>query len=41
MSKDIVEKHMNGQLTVENKNIILDNQEYNGARFRIAIPIKS
>jgi len=40
MSKDIVEKHMNGFLSVKNKTIILDEKEYNGASFKISIPKK-
>ena len=41
MSKDIVEKNMNGLLSVENKTITLDDKEYNGASFKIAIPKKA
>jgi len=40
MSKDIIEKHMNGLLTVKNKTLILDGIEYNGASFKISIPKK-
>ncbi len=40
MSKDIVEKHMNGLLSIKNINTTLDGQVYNGACFKIAIPIK-
>ena len=40
MSKDIIEKHFRGFLTVENKKTILDNQDYNGACFKISIPVK-
>ncbi|MCK5111719.1 MAG: HAMP domain-containing histidine kinase [Arcobacteraceae bacterium] len=41
MSKDIIEKHMNGLLSIKNTNTTLDGQAYNGACFKIAIPIKS
>ena len=41
MSKDIVEKHMDGLISVENIKITLDNKEYNGACFKIIIPKKS
>ena len=41
MSKDIVEKHMNGLISVQNKTITLDDQEYTGACFKISIPKKS
>ncbi len=40
MSRDIVQKHMSGIISVKNQNIILDSQHYNGACFKIAIPIK-
>lgn len=38
MSKDIIEKHMNGILDVENINTTIDDKYYNGACFKIAIP---
>jgi signal transduction histidine kinase len=40
MSKNIVEKNMNGIISVKNIKTKIDNQYYNGACFRIAIPIK-
>jgi signal transduction histidine kinase len=41
MSKDIVEKHMNGSISVKNRKTIIDEHEYSGACFRVAIPKKS
>lgn len=41
MSKDIVEKNMNGTLSVQNRTITLDNQKYIGACFKISIPKKN
>ncbi len=41
MSKDIIEKHMNGFLSVKNMIATLDGEYYNGACFKIAIPVKS
>jgi len=38
MSKDIVEKHLDGVLSVQNKYISLDGIDYNGASFKISIP---
>ena len=38
MSKDIVEKHMNGKISVKNTKVTLDNKKYNGACFKIEIP---
>ena len=41
MSRDIVEKHMNGKLSVTNKNQILNGKKYSGACFKVSIPIKN
>jgi len=38
MSKDIVEKHMKGTITVENKTVVLDDMEFTGACFTVSIP---
>ncbi|MBI3874187.1 MAG: HAMP domain-containing histidine kinase [Arcobacter sp.] len=38
MSKDIVEKNMNGELIAENINTIINEISYNGACFTISIP---
>jgi len=38
MSKDIVEKHMNGIITVENKIATIEGKEFSGACFIIKIP---
>jgi signal transduction histidine kinase len=38
MSKDIVEKHMKGTISVHNQTIILDDREYTGACFTVYIP---
>ncbi len=38
MSKEIVEKHMKGSLTVQNKNFIIDKENYRGASFKIELP---
>ncbi len=40
MSKDIVEKNMNGSLSVKNLTQEIDGITYNGACFRISIPRK-
>jgi signal transduction histidine kinase len=40
MSKDIVEKNMNGSLSVKNLTQEIDGVTYNGACFRISIPRK-
>ena len=40
MSKNIIEKTMLGSITVENREVDLDGEHYNGACFRIAIPKK-
>jgi len=38
MSKDIVETHLKGKITVENKKVTIDDKEYNGACFTVYIP---
>lgn len=38
MSKDIVEKNMQGELSVKNVNLIIDDLTYQGACFIISIP---
>jgi len=38
MSKDIVEKHMDGIISVKNMRTTLSDRSYDGACFRIAIP---
>jgi signal transduction histidine kinase len=39
MSKDIIENHMDGKLSVKNINVNIDGKQYNGARFKIELPI--
>jgi signal transduction histidine kinase len=41
MSKDIIEKHMNGTINVKNKTVKYDSITYCGACFRIALPLQS
>jgi signal transduction histidine kinase len=38
MSKEIVEKHMKGSISVKNQDIEVDGERYIGACFRIALP---
>ena len=38
MSKDIIEKHMDGKISVKNMNANLDGVKYNGACFKIVLP---
>ena len=38
MSKYIIEKNMNGQLSVENKHFKSGEEEYYGACFKIKLP---
>jgi signal transduction histidine kinase len=40
MSKDIVEKHLSGLLTVKNQTVKIGDMVYNGACFRVAVPRK-
>jgi signal transduction histidine kinase len=39
MTKEIITKHMNGKIEVENKKFKLENIEYEGALFTITIPL--
>lgn len=39
MSKEIVEKKLNGFLTVKNREINIDNEHFEGACFVISIPL--
>ncbi|RXJ68458.1 hypothetical protein CRV08_06400 [Halarcobacter ebronensis] len=39
MSKEIVEKHMNGKLELHNKNYTHEGREYKGACFKIILPL--
>ena len=41
MSEEIVVKHLNGELYVENSNYTYDNKNYTGAQFIIKIPANS
>ena len=38
MSKDIIEKHMDGKISVKNTDTTLDSVNYNGACFKIELP---
>ena len=40
MSKLIVEKHLNGQISAQNVSYEFNNTIYNGALFKIIIPIR-
>ena len=40
MSKEIIEKHMSGQIKVENKTFIYFGKSYTGACFSIILPLK-
>ena len=39
MSNEIIKKHMNGNISVSNKEYIYDNVKYIGAEFKIELPI--
>lgn len=41
MSKEIIDKHMNGSLSVENQKYTFDGIEYIGAKFIIKLPLHS
>ncbi|HFU75993.1 MAG TPA: GHKL domain-containing protein [Arcobacter sp.] len=41
MSKEIIEKHMEGSITAYNKHQTINGHEYNGACFEITLPIFS
>ncbi len=38
MSKDIIEKHMDGKLSVKNNDVFIDGKHYIGACFKIELP---
>ena len=38
MSKDIIEKHMHGNISVENKSFVVKSSNYYGASFKIELP---
>jgi hypothetical protein len=40
MSKEMIEKHMDGKLEVENVNLTYGGKEYKGASFKISLPYK-
>ena len=40
MSKLIIEKHLNGEITAKNITYKYNNREYKGALFQIILPIK-
>lgn len=40
MSKEMIEKHMNGKLSVKNQYYLFEDKYYTGAEFTISIPIK-
>jgi len=40
MSQEMIEKHMNGELHVENRTFQYNNKSYTGALFTIKIPLK-
>ena len=40
MSKEIVEKHMNGNISVINSEFIYDEKSYKGAEFKITFPLE-
>ncbi|WP_321313234.1 PAS domain S-box protein [Halarcobacter sp.] len=40
MSREIVEKHMDGKLELQNKKFIYEEKEYIGAHFKIILPLK-
>ncbi len=39
MSKEIIEKHYDGQITCKNENFTYDSNIYRGANFTITIPL--
>ena len=39
MSKQIIEKHIKGQISCKNIEIIINNQKYDGTSFLVKIPI--
>ncbi|MFA6740038.1 MAG: transporter substrate-binding domain-containing protein [Arcobacteraceae bacterium] len=41
MSNEIIKKHMNGDISVSNKKYLYENINYNGAEFKIVLPLNS
>lgn len=41
VNKQIIEKHLNGKMSVENKNFLFNKKEYIGAEFKIIFPINT
>ncbi|PUE64290.1 transporter substrate-binding domain-containing protein [Arcobacter caeni] len=41
MSNEIIKKHMNGDISVSNKEYLYQNTNYNGAEFKIELPLSS
>ena len=41
MSNEIIKKHMNGDISVSNKKYLYENTNYNGAEFKIVLPLNS
>ncbi|MFK2822596.1 sensor histidine kinase [Malaciobacter sp. WC5094] len=41
MTKQIIEKHSNGKISVQNEEFVIDEQIYKGANFKISLPLKS
>ena len=41
MSNEIIKKHMNGDISVSNKEYLYENTNYNGAEFKIELPLSS
>jgi len=39
MSKEIVTKHLGGNILVYNENYIFENTNYSGAKFKISLPL--
>lgn len=39
MSMEIINKHMNGQLSVSNQSYYHENIDYSGAEFKIVLPL--
>ncbi len=39
MSKEIIERHLQGKLSVKNSTFVYENKTYTGARFKIKIPL--
>ena len=37
MSREIIEKHMNGQIKVSNEEFVYDNENHKGALFEILL----